>query len=493
MTILGFDVTTGEPVELGAEARARGVYMIGATGTGKTTLLQSIAYQDMLAGDGVCVLDPHGDMIDWLLERVPPERVDDVILFDPSDVERPFGMNLLECEDREDPIQVRWVVSTFLVTLRRLFAWSWGPRLEHVLSNTLWTAMAMPGSTIIEVLLLLIHEDTREEVRQRLRDPLLERFWDDFAKLPARDRHELISSTVNKLTPFILDEGMRNIVGQTKSTFKLRDIMDERRILLVNLSKGDLGENNSSLLGAMLINMVLMAALSRRDQSLEQRQQAPFHVIVDEYQNFASESFSVLQSEARKYAVDLVVAHQFRDQLDDETRGAALNVGNFVSFRVTGVDGPELAMQFDNTPPQPDPVWEPHREPSSQFPGLYTRGQFDVQAEGPQRLYSDVAMQSANELANLVPFRARAKLIGENPKTGRLELQEYTFDTPDPRIPELATLYYGLPDQAVAQQIRVQSCEKADPVHDVRARILNRTQGRADVSNPPAYELELDL
>ena len=141
MTILGKDIETGELVSLDWDARARGIYVIGSTGTGKTTLLQSIAYQDMKASHGVCVLDPHGDMIDWLLQRVPEERVGDVILFDPADSVYPFGLNMLEC-NRNDPKQVRWVVSTILVTLRRLFAYSWGPRLEHVLSHTLWTAMA---------------------------------------------------------------------------------------------------------------------------------------------------------------------------------------------------------------------------------------------------------------------------------------------------------------------------------------------------------------
>lgn len=244
----------------------------------------------------------------------------------------------------------------------------WVPRLERVLGHTLWTAMGIPDSTLIELLLLLTDPVYRECQTEGLQDALLANFWRDFPTRQ-RDREELVSSTVNKLTPFPLDKGMQNIVGQARSTFSFRQVMDKRKILLVKLSKGDLGENNSSLLGSVVVNQLLLAALSRADMPEAERRARPFHVIVDEYQNFASESFSMLQSEARKYAVDLVVAHQFRDQLDEQSRGSALNVGNFVCFRVTGVDGPELAAQFDNTPPPPDIVWEPIRMPSEQSTG----------------------------------------------------------------------------------------------------------------------------
>ena len=348
-TILGIDTETGNQVSIDDFARSRGIYVIGSTGTGKTTLLQSIAYQDMKAGHGVCVLDPHGDMVDWLLERVPEDRVEDVILFNPSDLEFPIGINLLEC-DRDDPTQVRWVISNFISALSRMFKNLWGPRLEHVLSHTLWTAMGIDGTTILELLLLLTNDKFRNLHTADIDELLLKDFWSEFPQKNTNRRFDLVGSTVNKLTPFLLDQQMRNIVGQSKSSFNMRDVMDKKKILLVNLSKGELGENNSSLLGSFIINMILISALSRRDITLEERQALPFHVIVDEYQNFASDSFSVLQSEARKYAVDLVVAHQFRDQLTDEVKGAALNVGNFISFRTTGVDGQELTTQFDNTP-----------------------------------------------------------------------------------------------------------------------------------------------
>lgn len=485
MTILGKDINTDQPVSINVDARSRGIYVIGTTGTGKTTLLQSIAYQDMKAGHGLCVLDAHGDMTDWLLERVPKERLQDVILFDPSDLEFPIGLNILEC-NRNDPRQVRRVVDNFVSSLGRIFELSWGPRLEHVLSHTLWTAMTIPDSTILEVLLLLTDTDYRDKHTKDLQEPLLKNFWKEFPDDRARrQQFELVGSTVNKLTPFLLDRQMRNIVGQSKSSLNLRSVMDEQKILLVNLSKGDLGENNSALLGTFLINMILVAALSRRDMSLQERQAKPFHVIVDEYQNFASQSFSTLQSEARKYAVDLVVAHQFRDQLLLENKGSALNVGNFVSFRTTGIDGLELSSQFDNTPPQADPVWEPIRVASDQWQGYYERGKVDQQVPGNRRLYSDVMMQTANELTNLYPYRAKVKVIIDDPTLGRSRLQEYLVDTWDSRNEEYASAYYGLSSPSSATRIRKQSRLLARPRAEVDTEITERTGGAADANVDP--------
>ena len=489
MTVLGIDTETGDYISLGPEARARGVYMIGSTGTGKTTLLQSIAYQDMKAGHGVGVLDPHGDMIDWLLERVPPDRVEDVILFDPSDTEYPFGLNMLECV-RDDPQQVSWTVSTLIETLRRLFHFSWGPLLEHVLGHSLWTAMKIPNSTIVEILLLLTDEEYRVEKTADLNEPLLDAFWRDLPRGSKGyyKRQEMISSTINKLTPFLLDYQMRNIVGQSKNSINLREVMDEKKILLVNLAKGDLGERNSSLLGSVLINMFLISALSRRDKSYEERGTMPFHLIVDEYQNFASESFSVLQSEARKYAIDLVVAHQFRDQLSQENRGSALNVGNFICFRTTGVDGVELARQFDNTPPPPDPIWEPIRTPSEQWEGFYDRGIVDKPVPGPQRMYSDVVMQTANDLANLPPFHAQVKTIEKVPGKEKLRLAEYSLGTPDPRKSEFKKAFYGIPNESLPNRIRKQSQEKTDHIDVVHNEIIERIGGEPSPIKVQSYE-----
>ncbi len=414
-------------------------------------------------------------LIEWLLERIPEERVGDTILFDPSDYEHPYGLNLLGCDDRDDPLEVRWVVSTVMGTLKRMFEHSWGPRLEHVLGNALWTTMKIPDLTIIELLLLLTDEDFRKEKTKILKDKdqLLIKFWKN---LPTNDRqlYELISSTVKKLTPFLLDPSMRNIVGQTNTTLDLPWIMNERKILLVNLAKGKLGENNSSLLGSVLINLILIAALQRHDMSIEEREQRPFHLIVDEYQNFASESFSVLQSEARKYAVDLVVAHQFRDQLSKENQGSSLNVGNFVFFRVTGTDGPDLATQYDNTPPPADLIWEAERHPSNQYPGMFTRGTMDQLVPGPRRLYSDILMQTANDLANLIPYRARARVLDQDAETNRPILAEHIIDTLNPDDPKYHEKYFGIPDKLVADRVIRYSRSKATPRKTVEAEIIKR-------------------
>ena len=456
--------------------------MIGSTGTGKTTFLQSIAIQDMQAGHGLCVLDPHGDMIDFLLTRVPEHREQDVILFNPADDERPYGLNLLEC-NRTDPHAVRWVVSTLLTTLQRLFSASWGPRLEHVLGHTLWTAMTIPNSTLVEVLLLLTDFQFRRTHTESIQEPLLRNFWEDFPTAH-HERHELVSSTVNKLTPFLLDRGMRNIIGQPESTLNIREVMDSGKILLVNLSKGDIGENNSSLLGSVLVNLILMAALSRRDMPLAERQKRQFHVIVDEYQNFASESFSVLQSEARKYAVDLIVAHQYRDQLDILNRGAALNVGNFVCFRTTGVDSGELAMQFDNTPPAPEFRYEPLRRESSKIPGLYMREDVDIVVEGLRRMYTDVAAERANTLANLPPFHAQVKLIQRKQAGSGLELAEGIIHALNPDDEQLAAMF-GRVDVERAERIRQRSREQAPERRMVERAFNKRTEGRASFAMPP--------
>ncbi len=404
-------------MQLTLDERRQGTYIIGTTGTGKSTLLRNIIYQDMRQDreHGLCVLDPHGDLINDLLGLVPKDRIEDVILFDPMDTERPFGLNLLEC-DREDPHQVRWVVSTVMGTLQRLFAYSWGPRLEHVLRHTLLTAMALPNSTFIELLLLLTNEEFRNQVVGQIHDPFLTQFWADLPR-SQRERYELISSTLNKISPFITDRSMRNIIGQPHNTINLRQVMDQGKILFVNLSKGDLGEANSALLGAVLVNLVLIASLQRR--SIPQKKRRPFHLIVDEFQNFATESFAILQSEARKYAVDVVVAHQFRDQLDDLSKGSTLNVGNLIVFRVTGRDSYALASQFDNTPPSPDTRVEPiYRE--YEFQGvealIETRlntgeGRLYQEVELPRRPYSDVEAETANHLSILPNFEAMCHLI----------------------------------------------------------------------------------
>lgn len=482
MLRLGYTTKKNTPVELSLEERHQGTYIIGTTGTGKSTLLKNIVYQDMNQDrkHGLCVLDPHGDLIDELLELVPENREKDVILFDPMDTKHPFGLNLLAC-DRSDPHQIRWVVSTVMGTLRRLFEYSWGPRLEHVLRHTLLTAMLLPDSTFIELLLLLTNETYRGQVLPELQDQILKQFWADLPR-SHRERYDLISSTLNKISPFITDRSMRNIIGQGKNTFDMQQVMDEGKILFVNLSKGDLGEENSSLLGSVLVNLVLIAALKRRAIPKDDRRS--FHLIVDEFQNFATESFSVLQSEARKYAVDVVVAHQFRDQLSEQLKGSTMNVGNIVVFRVTGRDGYALASQFDNTPPPPDtrvePVYQYYEYQDQQFlvdTSLSTgEGKLYQEVELPKRPYSDMEAEMANRLSILPDYQAWCRLIHKPQDSSDFPgLVERLIKTED--LDQKISHEQRMQGKEIAKRIRERSSEMARTQEEVEKDIENRTRG----------------
>ena len=257
------------------------------------------------------------------------------------------------------------------------------------------TAMRVEDTTLVELMLLLVNRSYRDDiVGEKSEEPgrldpredgLLISFWHDyFFKLGSTARADTVASTLNKIAPFLLDSMMRNIIGQQMTDptkrIDLKTIMDEGKILFINLAKGDLGEVNSSLLGSIIVNLILIAALRRRDEHYDKNNpRRQFHLIVDEYQNFANPSFSILQSEARKFGVDVMVAHQYRDQLDEDSRGASMNVGNVVSFRVSGRDSRMLASQYDNTPPPADLEWQPDRRPATGKPGMWERGNFDKQ------------------------------------------------------------------------------------------------------------------
>ena len=486
MLRLGHSLENGSPVQLSLDERRQGTYVIGTTGTGKSTLLKNIIYQDMVEKlpkdkrPGLMVLDPHGDLIDDLLPLVPEERVEDVILFNPMEMERPFGLNLLAC-NRDDPHEVRWMISTVMGTLQRLFSYSWGPRLEYVLRNALRTTLTLPRATFLELLdVLHITKEEQKRLAEKVQDPSLKQFWKTFP-YGYKDRYELISSTLNKISPFIDDRMMQNIVGQTKNTVDLQEVMDEGKILFVNLSKGDLGEANSSLLGSVIVNLVLIAALKRR--SIPKDERRPFHLIVDEFQNFATESFDILQSEARKYAVDAVVAHQFRDQLDESSKGSTLNVGNLIVFRTTGRDSYSLASQFDNTPPPPDTRVEPIYQ-EYEFKGVDAlietalntgEGRLYQEVELPRRPYSDVEAEMANRLSIQPNFEAWCRLISNPDKEGeRRKLKEWHIAT---EKTEKLKDKDGNPvksDLKIAEQIRENSRMLGTPREEVEKEILSR-------------------
>ena len=460
MLVLGHDVTTGKEVSLSAEDRKQGTYIVGINGTGKSTLLLNIALADIRAGDGLCVLDPHGDLITKLLLRIPSQRVVDVILFDPADVEFPFGLNLFECVDIDNPMQVDRVCSEAIGTFYKLFSESWGPHMEDLLRNTALTLIENPGATMADIPRLLTDANYRAPFVSKLHNEDVRGFWEyTYNPQKGRDLLEYNRSTLNKVRRFLLNKVIRNIVGQPQSSIDLRRIMDEGKVLLVNLSKGRLGEDNSALLGSVLVGKILVAALSRANIPEEERR--AFHLIVDEYQSFATSSFPTLQSEARKFNIDTIVAHQYRDQLDLSNKGSTLNAGNKIVFRVNGRDAAELAAEFDNTPPTPERRMEPMYRPLGGQERLYTTGDGRVyqEVEGLRRPYSDVQAETANRLTNLPKFQALCKLVlGE-------QLVEYHIKTLKDQ---------GTPKEEVVVQIKEQSRRYGRPRAEVEEDLRQR-------------------
>ncbi|MEX2246943.1 MAG: type IV secretion system DNA-binding domain-containing protein [Dehalococcoidia bacterium] len=451
---LGTDTKSANPVALSPDGRRQGTYVLGINGTGKSNLLLDIALQDIAAGDGLCLMDPHGDLIDAVLERVPERRVGDVILFDPADTDFPFGLNMFECPDVTNPRLVDRVCSEVVLTFKKLFEDFWGPRMEDLIRHTVLTLVATPGCTMLDMLPLLTDSESRAEYVARTTDPVLRHYWGQAFPDNKKTQGEWVSSTLNKIGRFLTNPVIRNIVAQPKSSFDFREVMDSGKVLLVNLSKGKLGEDNASLLGSVLVGKILIAALSRSEVAQESRR--PFHLIVDEYHSFATESFPTLQSEARKFGIDTIVAHQYRDQLDMLNRGSTLNVGNFITFRITGRDAREMAMQFDNSPPEGEPKLQavPYRTGRD---GIYRTAGDRVYAAGNSRSFGDVANETANFLTNTPNYRAYCKFIEGG------ELAEYHIATRRVETPA---------DTAIAERIKENSRKLAQPRADVEARVL---------------------
>lgn len=434
MLTLVVETESGRSITLSPSDRKQGTYVVGVNGTGKTALLMNTILSDIKAGDGLCFLDPHGDAVETLLTLLPENRKKDVILFDPADYENPFGLNLFECKNLDDPKEVDLVCSEIVGTFKKLYWDSWGPRLEDILRHSILAVLKSPGLTLLDLLLVLSSPIYRQKVLDRVDDPLIHNYWGKIFPWEPKEVREWLASSYNKIGRFLANPLIRNIVSQPKSSFDLRKVMDEGKILLVNLSKGRIGEDNSSLLGSVLVGKILIAALSRADIPEEKRR--PFHLIVDEYQSFATESFPILQSEARKFRIDTMVAHQYRDQVDILNKGSTLNVGNFILFRITGKDSLELTLQFDNTPPEPDPEPEPVLHRTSQK-GIFRTGDSSefIMGKGKARLYSDVSQEMANRLSNLPNYECWCKLV----KDGKLvEHHIKTFPLPDEINPDQA-------------------------------------------------------
>lgn len=352
--LLGYNEFRGmkKPIRLSTNDRRRHTYIIGQTGTGKSVLLENLAYQDMMDGRGFAFVDPHGDSVEMLLGKVPKERVEDVIYFNPGDMTNPIGLNMFEFDH---PDQKDFLVQEAINMLYGLYdpghTGIVGPRLEHIFRNSALLLMSDPvGGTFIDIPKVLIDEQFRNSKLKYVTDQTVLDFWTK--EFPASQRSneagEVISWVVSKFGPFISNDAMRNIIGQTKSGFNLRDIMDNKKILLVNLSKGKMGELNSKLLGIIFVMKFQAAAMGRADTPEDQR--VDFSLYVDEFQNFATESFESILSEARKYRLNLILGNQFMTQLTDKIREAIIgNVGTVISGRIGITDAEILVKKFAPT------------------------------------------------------------------------------------------------------------------------------------------------
>ncbi len=349
--LLGYNVfrDAKKPIRLSLGDRQRHVYAVGQTGTGKSTFLENLALQDMLNGDGFAFVDPHGDTAEKLLSMVPKERTEDVIYFCPSEMDYPMGLNLFEFDS---PDQKDFIVQEVLNMLYKLYdpehSGIMGPRYEDMFRNAALLVMADPnGSTFVDIPKLFRDPAFLREKLKYVKDQTVLDYWQK--QFPASQRSneagDITAWFLSKFGAFLSNEMMRNIVGQTKSAFNLREIMDQKKILLVNLSKGRTGDLNSKLLGMVFVMKFQAAAMSRSD--IPENQRVDFSLYVDEFQNFSTDSFATIMSEARKYHLNLIVANQFTTQLTQEIRDAVFgNMGTIVAFRVGQNDVESLSQYF---------------------------------------------------------------------------------------------------------------------------------------------------
>ncbi len=324
--------------------RRRHLYAVGKSGSGKSKLLELLIYDDLMNNKGLAVLDPHGDLVDAVLRYVPKHRIEDVVILDPADIDFPIAFNPLEHVDETYKMQV---TIGFLQIFKKLFGSNWSDRLEHVLRYTTLALLDSNNTTVLSILKMLTDKNYRQKIVARIQDSVVKNFWvSEFAAWSEKFDADAITPLLNKVGQFVATNMIRNMVGQPKTKFDIRDIMDNRKILLVKVSKGLLGEENSSLIGSMFITKLYQAAMSRADTPEEQRED--FYLYVDEFQNFATETFAEILSEARKYRLNLTIAHQYMGQLSDVVRKTVFgNVGSMISFRVGADDAGILAEEYN--------------------------------------------------------------------------------------------------------------------------------------------------
>ncbi|MBX4191826.1 MAG: type IV secretion system DNA-binding domain-containing protein, partial [Candidatus Doudnabacteria bacterium] len=357
-TLLGHNVYRGidTKIYIEREDRTRHTYIIGRTGTGKTELMKNLAIQDIRNGEGVCIVDPHGDMVEDVLKYIPKERAEDVIVFEPSDMDRPLGLNMLQAKD---PSQKDFMIQEMIAIFYKLFPPEMiGPMFEHNMRNVMLTLMEdqdYPG-TIADIPRMFTDTDFQKYKVAKVKDPIVRSFWEkEMAKTSDFHKSEMLGYLISKVGRFVENEMMRNIIGQPHSAFDFREVMDKGKILLINLSKGKTGEVNAKLLGLIIVSKLQMAALSRAD--IPENQRKDFYLYVDEFQNFVTDSFATILSEARKYRLNLIMAHQFISQLAQQKEGSSAmdssmrdavfgNTGTMISFRIGVEDAEIMAKEF---------------------------------------------------------------------------------------------------------------------------------------------------
>ena len=327
--------------------RRQHMYVIGKSGTGKTELLKNIALQDIQNGEGVCIVDPHGEFVEEVVDKIPSNRVNDVVYFNPADTEYPIGFNVLQVTDEK----YKHLVSSDLMGIfTKIWANVWSARMEYILNNCILALVDTPETTLLGIIRILVDKDYRQKVVNNVKDPVVRSFWiNEYASWRDQFRNEAIAPIQNKVGQFLSTSLIRNIVGQAKSTINVAEIMNSNKILLVNVSKGRIGEDNSALLGAMLITKIQLAAMER--VRIPETERKDFYLYVDEFQNFATDSFANVLSEARKYRLNLIVAHQYVGQLVTDTTTRVRdsifgNVGTLISLRVGAADAEFLEKEF---------------------------------------------------------------------------------------------------------------------------------------------------
>ena len=429
--------------------RRRHVYVIGKTGMGKTNLVENMAIQDIQEGRGVGFIDPHGEAAENLLNFIPADRVNDVVYFNPADIENPVAFNVME---QIDPAHRHLVAAGLMGVFKKIWPDVWSARMEYILNNTILALLEYPNSTLLGVNRMLSDIEFRKKVVDKVTDPMVKSFWtQEFAKYTQRLEVEATAAIQNKVGQFISNPLIRNIIGQVKSTIDMRDIMDGGKILIANISKGRIGEDNSRLLGALVITKLQLAAMSRVDTPEEKRRD--FYLYVDEFQNFATESFCNILSEARKYRLDLTLGNQYIAQLDEMTasgrstqvRDAVFgNVGTMICFRVGAEDAEFLEKEF-----MPEFV-------AADFVNL---GKYNIYV----KLMIDGLSCRPFSAQTLPPFPSS----GESNREKIIKVSRERYGTPQKIIEDKISKWIGVPDDSAPTQRQPQRQDQRQPSQTV--------------------------